>query len=224
MERSLRVPIAITLGGIIIAGAVYISMPKSFSTSTGDPALVRPISVNDHILGNPAAPVVIVVYSDFECTFCKDFNKTLLRQVTAHGGASGKVALVYRHFPLTEIHPHALSHAKAAECIAETAGDIAFWKFAYELFENQPVNPLQYGKLASAIGISGNDFTSCYTNIPALIEERIAADRQNALDIGAEGTPYSLILVAGKPPVVMNGAYPYIAVKQLVDDALQTIE
>jgi 1,4-dihydroxy-6-naphthoate synthase len=44
---------------------------------------------------------------------------------------------------------------------------------------------------------------------------------RRTLDIGAEGTPYSLILVAGKPPVVMNGAYPYIAVKQLIDEALQ---
>ena len=46
------------------------------------------------------------------------------------------------------------------------------------------------------------------------------ADRQNAFDIGAQGTPYSLILVAGKPPVVMAGGYSYDAVKELLKQAL----
>jgi protein-disulfide isomerase len=223
MERSLTIPIAIALGGIIVAGAVYISMPKFSSIGMGNSALVRPISTSDHILGNPTAPVIIVVYSDFECAFCKDFHETLLRIIT-NEGSTGNVALVYREFPLIEIHPNALSHAKAAECIAQVDGNIAFWKFVDALYRKQPVNPLQYGELASRIGISSNDFAICFAGELTTIETRIMADRKNALDMGANGTPYSLILVAGKPPVVMNGGYPYNAVKQLVDEALQSVK
>ena len=223
MERSLTIPIAIALGGIIIAGAIYIGIPKSSSTGPGNPALVRPVSSRDHIVGNPAAPVMIVEYSDFECTFCKDFHETLLH-IISNEGANGKVALVYREFPLAEIHPHALSHARAAECIAEVAGNDAFWKFANLLFKNQPVNPVKYGELASASGVFGNDFATCFASASTTIEARIMADRQNALDMGADGTPYSLILVAGKPPIVMNGGYSYDAVKQLVDEALQNVK
>lgn len=220
MERSLTIPIAIVLGGAIVALAVYVSMPKISPTSTDNSALVRPVSASDHIFGNPAAPVIIVTYSDFDCAYCKDFDETL-RQIVADKGASGKVALVYRQFPLTEIHPNALSHARAAECIAQTAGNAAFWKFANALFKKQPVNRLQYGELASAVGISNNDFATCFASAATTIDARITADRQNALDIGAEGTPYSLILVAGKPTAIMNGGYPYGAVQQLVDEALQ---
>ncbi|MCX6788133.1 MAG: thioredoxin domain-containing protein [Candidatus Kaiserbacteria bacterium] len=220
MKNSLTIPIAIALGGIIIAGALYVSMPKTSRTDTGDSALVRPVSASDHILGNPAAPVLIVEYSDFDCTYCKDFHETL-HQIIANEGASGKVAWVFREFPLSELHPNAVAHARAAECVAKTAGNDAFWKFATTLFKNQPVDPMRYSALASSIGITGDAFAACYASAATSVDARITADRQNAFDIGAEGTPYSLILVKGKTPVIMNGGYPYAAVQELVRQALE---
>ncbi len=219
MRNALTIPLAIVLGGVIIAVAVYISMPKLSSTDAGNAALVRPVEATDHILGNPAAPVMIIEYSDFDCAFCKAFHETL-RQIIANEGANGEVAWVFREFPLSEIHPDALSHARAAECIARVAGNDAFWKFADALFKNQPVDSLRYGELASVAGVSSDAFATCFANASSVVDARIMADRQNALDIGALGTPYSLILVAGKPPIIMNGTYPYGEVKQLVDQAL----
>lgn len=221
MKSSITVPLAIIVGGIIVAIAVYISVPKSAGTDSnvGNPSLVRPVGAADHILGNPAAKVMIVEYSDFDCEFCKHFHETL-HQVIANQGASGQVAWVFREFPLTEIHPNALSHAKAAECVAAVAGNDMFWKFTDSLFKNQPVNPSSYGELASGVGISGDAFATCYASASSTLTARIMADRQNALDMSARGTPYSLILVTGKPPVVMAGGYSYDAVKELVDQAL----
>jgi protein-disulfide isomerase len=224
MKSYLTIPIAIALGGVIVALALYISIPKRVSTSsgTGNPALVRPVGANDHILGNPAAKVMIVEYADFDCEFCKGFDETL-HQIIANAGVNGQVAWVYREFPLTEIHPNALSHAEAAECAAQVAGNDTFWKFADSLFVNQPVDPANYGTLAKAAGISGDAFATCFASASTTLTARIMADRQNALDVGAQGTPYSLIVVAGKPPVVMDGAYSYDATKQLVDQALSQI-
>ena len=204
---------------------MYFSAVKkepSTSSGTGNPALVRPVSTSDHILGNPAAKVMIVEYADFDCEFCKTFDETL-HQIIANEGASGTVAWVYREFPLVEIHPDAMSNARAAECVAETAGNDAFWKFADSLFANQPVDPVRYGALAEAAGVSGTAFATCYSNASTSVDARILADRENALAIGARGTPYSLILVAGKAPVVMDGAYSYNAVKRLVEAALESM-
>jgi protein-disulfide isomerase len=222
MNSSVKIPLAIIAGGIIIAVAVYASMPKRVQTGAGDPALVRPISASDHILGNPAAKVLIVEYCDFDDEFCKSLDDTL-HQVIASEGTNGEVAWVFREFPLTELHPNALAHAKAAECVAQVAGNDAFWKFANLLFANQPVDPANYGTLAKEANIPGEAFATCYSSESAAkpLMEHIAADRQNALDSGAVGTPYSLIVVAGRPPIVMDGAYPYDAVKQLVDQALR---
>lgn len=220
MKSSLTIPLAIVIGGIIVAVAVYASMPKSAPKSTGNPALVRPVGVSDHILGNPAAKVVIIEYSDFDCDYCKSFHETL-HQIIANEGTRGEVAWVYRQFPLTEIHPNAFSHARAAECAAETAGNDSFWNFADALFVNQPADPTRYGELARTADVLGDDtFASCYANPSPDIDARILADRQNALDMGAQGTPYSILLVAGRPPVVMAGGYSYDAVKELVDQAL----
>jgi len=207
------------LGGILIAITVYLSIPKQPAMSSGNPALVRPVDASDHILGNPAAKVMIIEYADFDCEYCVGLN-TALHQIIANEGTNGDVALVYREFPLIEIHPNAMRHAEAAECVAKTAGNDAFWKFMNTLFEHQPVDPLSYGTLAASIGVSGDAFATCFANAATTVDARIQDDRQNAFDIGATGTPYSLIVVTGKPPVVMAGAYPYAAIKQLVDEAL----
>ncbi len=205
----------------MIAIAVYVAMPKKQSPSSDgiNAALVRPVSATDHILGNPAAKVMIVEYSDFDCSYCKTFNDTL-HQIIVDDGTQGQVAWVFREFPLTEIHPNALKHAEAAECAAVVAGNTAFWNFGDTLFSNQPVDPSHYGSYAQSIGINTDAFATCFANAGETVDARIQADRQNALDMGAQGTPYSLILVPGQAPIVMNGGYSYEAVKQLVDQAL----
>ena len=83
--------------------------------------------------GPADAPVTIVVFSDFQCPFCKD-SAALLNQVVASEG--DKVRLVFRHLPLTSIHPWARPAAEAAAC-AQLQGDEAFWGLHDLIFENQ---------------------------------------------------------------------------------------
>ena len=222
MNRTLTIPAAIVAGGIILAIAVYFAFAPSAPvspTGTGDPALVRPVSGNDHIFGNPAAPVKIIEYSDYDCAYCKDFDATL-RQVIATDGANGSVAWVFRNFPLTELHTDAQKTAEAAECAAQAGGNEAYWKFAALLFENQPADPTEFGAYAKAAGVPGQAFASCYADAATLVDARIASDSENALQVGAQGTPYSVIVAPGKTPIVMNGAYSYDAVRALLKDAL----
>lgn len=212
-----RIPIAIVAAGVIIAIAVYMAVPKSNTPSGAHPSLVRPVSSSDHIFGNPAAKVTIVEYSDFDCEFCKTFHQTL-HQVVATEGAD--VAWVFRQFPIKEQHPNAFSHALASECAAVVAGNDGFWKFADALFDHQPVTPADYGTIAKEAGISGSSFATCYASASSTLSARISADRQNALDMGTDGTPYSILIVRGKAPVVLDGPLPYDAVKEYVDQAL----
>ncbi len=222
MKPSYLIPLAIVVGGIIVAIAMYASIAKSPTSGEVNPTLVRSIDSSDHIFGNPAAKVIIVEYSDFDCEYCKTFNDTM-HQIIANEGAKGDIAWVLRQFPLLEIHPNALSHARASECVAQVAGNDTFWKFADALFANQPVDPAQYGSLAKAVGVTGDAFAKCYAGAvgpSSTVEAKILGDRQNALDIGAKGTPFSVILMTGKKPVVMEGGYSYEEVKRLVLEAL----
>ena len=93
--------------------------------------LVQPVGRADHILGPSHAVVTVVEYGDFECPNCKQAApavKLLLQRF------AGRVRFVYRHFPLEEVHPHALHAALAAETAAAQG---KFWPMHDLLFENQ---------------------------------------------------------------------------------------
>lgn len=93
--------------------------------------LVTPVTAIDHTLGPEHAPITVVEYGDFECPTCKQAAPSL-KLLLEH--FAGQVRIVFRHFPLEEIHPHALSAAEAAE-VAAAQGK--FWEMHDLLFANQ---------------------------------------------------------------------------------------
>lgn len=93
--------------------------------------LTVPASAVDHTIGPPSAPVTIVEYGDLECPNCKQAAPAV-KLLLAHFKQS--VRFVYRHFPLEEVHPHALQAAEASEC---AAGQDKFWPMHDVLFDNQ---------------------------------------------------------------------------------------
>ena len=88
-------------------------------------------NASDHLIGPEHAPVVVVEYGDLECPNCKQAApavKLMLARFT------DRVRFVFRHFPLEEVHPHALLAAQAAEA---AGGQGKFWPMHDLLFENQ---------------------------------------------------------------------------------------
>jgi protein-disulfide isomerase len=86
------------------------------------------------ILGNQNAPVALVEFSDYECPFCGAFFKGAEAQIKKEYVDTGKVKLVYRDYPLNQIHPGAQKAAEAARC----AGDQGkYWEFHDAVFSNQ---------------------------------------------------------------------------------------
>jgi len=106
--------------------------PETISMLTYAPTLVAPVTPRDHILGSIDAPVVLVEYGDYECPYCKA-AQPVVKSVLATMGDD--LALVYRHFPLSNIHPLAWKAGEAAE--AAGAQDM-FWEYHDVLFEKQP--------------------------------------------------------------------------------------
>src|SRR3989344_5228401 len=80
------------------------------------PAKIIPVAETDHVQGEPAAPVTIVEFSDFECPYCRRFWNETLSHIIDTYVATGKARLVYKHFPLTSIHSGAQPAEGAAEC------------------------------------------------------------------------------------------------------------
>jgi protein-disulfide isomerase len=76
------------------------------------PRLTVPVSERDHVLGPTTAPVTLVEYGDYECPFCGAAHRSLKQVLGAMGN---DLQFAFRHFPLSQIHPHAYQAAEAAE-------------------------------------------------------------------------------------------------------------
>lgn len=140
--QKLAVPIAIVVAGAMIAVSLFLvnSKPTTAGGQQGTVAAeIRDVEDNDHIKGNPNADIVIVEYSDTECPFCKQYHETLQRIVNEYGG-DGKVAWVYRHFPIPQLHPKAPKEAEALECAAEQGGNDVFWKYTDKVYATTESN------------------------------------------------------------------------------------
>lgn len=232
---ALAIPISIVIGFAMIAGAIYFSglqkagpsgnplpnTPEGVTT----PEAIRAVDQNDHIRGNPNAPIVFVEYSDFDCPFCKRFHEDSMKKLMDEYGATGKVAWVYRHFPLEQLHPNAPRIALASECVAELAGNDGFWKFADLIFgEREITEQTDVTKLAdyaAQAGANEADFTACMTENRHT--DKVEADFADGASAGVQGTPHTFVLFGGQQGVV-NGAQPYDVVKQLTENLLTQLE
>jgi len=93
--------------------------------------LTPPVSDQDHSVGADDAPVTLVEYGDYECSYCGRAH-AVVREVRKAMG--GRLRFVFRHFPLTQVHPHAEHAAEAAESAADQG---KFWPMHDALYEHQ---------------------------------------------------------------------------------------
>jgi protein-disulfide isomerase len=232
------IPAAILIAGAFVAVALYFggSTPTPVAVGTGNnqPAVagqpeptgstdaVRTVTSEDHIKGNPDAPIKIVEYSDFECPFCKRFHDTM-NEVMDKYGDSGEVAWVFRQFPLEQLHPvKAQAVAVASECAAEQGGNDAFWKFTDGYFDvtltnNRTDIETVIPQLAKEAGLDQTAFQTCVES--GKHDDHIAADIANAVETGGRGTPWSVMIGPDGKTYPINGAQPLAAIEQLISIA-----
>ncbi len=223
MKQQVLVPIAIVLAGLMIAGAVFlVKRPTGPSGPTAD--TLRPVDSTDYVLGNPEAPVKLIEYSDLECPFCKEFHNTMHTLMDEYG-SSGKVAWVYRHFPLTNLHPKAAKEAEAAECAGELGGNDAFWRYVDRVYEVTPSNNgldlSQLPQIAEELGLNRANFEQCLSS--GKYAEKVKDSFDEAVAIGGRGTPHTIIMV-GSSAVPLEGAQPLSSMRSAVEAVLAELE
>ena len=171
--------------------------------------LTLPVRTEDHVLGPQNAPVTLVEYGDFECPYCARAHGVLKDLVEDLGP---QLRFVFRHFPLTTIHPHAEDAAAASEAAGDQ-GD--FWEMHDVLFANQKAleieNLLEYGR---ALGLESGRFEETLKNGKHL--SRIKADFQSGVRSGVNGTPTFFINGARH-----NGSYEYPVLVQAIRQAAE---
>jgi protein-disulfide isomerase len=150
--------------------------------SEQDSQLAVPVTHRDHALGPPDAAVTLVEYGDFECPHCGQAYP-VVKEIKVRMGDDLRV--VYRHFPLTEIHPHAELAAESAEA---AGAQREFWEMHDMLFENQdrldPPDILNYARL---LGLDLRRFEQDLT--ARKYADRVRDDFIGGVQSGVHGTP-----------------------------------
>ena len=204
--------VSILIAGVIIAAAIiYVNMHPAAPTIAANNQAAAPAtnvhvaapSAQDHIIGSPNAPVVLIEYSDFQCPFCSMVYPTIKKIVQ---DSNGQIAWVMRNFPLTSIHPNANPAANAAECITAQLGNDAWWKFADDIFANQnSMSDAYYASLAKQYGADMTAYSACVK--ASTYQSKIDAQEAEATTNGGQGTPYTVVYSANGQ-VGVSGAVP----------------
>ncbi len=141
-----------------------------------------PLNPASPLLGNASAKVVIHEFSDFQCPYCERAH-SLAGQI--HQAYGDKVAVYFRHMPLTDKHPQAKPAAMASQC-AHRQGK--FWPMHDKLFTiTNTMSEKGISDAAAASGLDMAKFTECLKD--PTIEKEVTADMDAAQKSGVNGTP-----------------------------------
>ena len=145
-----------------------------------------------------------------------------MKRIMEEYGASGKVAWVYRQLPIDELHTRARNEALATECAADIGGNGKFWEYLDEIFErtnsNDSLDPAELPKIAKDIGLDTKKFDECLGS--KRLAGKVEEDKIDAANVGARGTPYSVIITKDGEKASIKGSQPYDVLKAVIDAAI----
>lgn len=178
--------------------------------ATQEPQYVRydVSSEGAYALGPKDAPITIVEFSDFQCPYCRRWHEQVYQPLLA--AYPGKIRMVYRHLPLTSIHPDAFPAAEAAMCAGEQD---AFWKYHDKLFSSESLGSEIYTQYAQELSLDMTAFGACMAKHK--YQEAIQTDSDFAVDLGIRSTPTFFI-----NGLAIVGAQPLDVFKQVIDKEL----
>jgi protein-disulfide isomerase len=172
------------------------------------PRVTVAVNPDDPSQGKADAPVTVVEFSDFQCPFCLRVMPTLKELRTKYGD---RMRLVWKDFPLTQIHPQAFVAAQAGNCAREQG---KFWEYHDKLFGNQSsLQPDSLKKYAADAGLDTAKFNQCLdsSKYEARVQDALAAGGR----LGISSTP--TVYVNGR---MINGAQPIEVFESVIDEEL----
>lgn len=159
-------------------------------------------------IGPANAPITIIEFSDYQCPFCRRWHDEVYQSLL--NAYPGQIRLVYRHFPLTSIHPDAFPAAEAVMCAGEQD---AYWPFHEKLFSSDALGTAVYTQYAQELGLDMDTFQSCLTE--GRFKEAVQSDLDFAVNLGVRSTPTFFI-----NGLAIVGAQPLNIFQQVIDKEL----
>jgi protein-disulfide isomerase len=172
--------------------------------------------------GAANAPVTMFEYSDFQCPFCSRYFVQTEPAINDNFVRSGQLRVVFRDFPLAELHPNAPAAHHAALCVAEQGSAAKFWEMHDQLFQTQavwanlPDPAAHFAKLAETIGVDLAKYQGCFSKDSK--KAQVDQSLQEGQALGINGTPsFNFVRTGSQDHYLVVGAQPFDAFANMVN-------
>lgn len=199
LSELLEVPVTVSMGGQSDTAVVYVSKTGNFlirgelTDMSADP--FADIRSKLHVGSSPSmgpenAKVTLIEFADFECPSCRQLDLVLRELLPQHP----EVRLVFKHYPLTDIHPWAMTAAIASQC-AYQQSPAAFWKMHDAIFDAQDViSPSNVWDkmldLAAQQGLNLEAYKACMINPETATQVKAMIEEGHAVTVSATPTTF----------------------------------
>lgn len=227
-KKDLLVPGSVIVGAILISISIF-AVGGSFSglktntgsdqnqvgSGAGDSAKNVKVAERKGAISLGTGKVEIVEFSDFQCPYCQRFFNESYKEIKAKYIDTGKVKLVFRHYPLP-FHQNAQKAAEAFECAGKQGQAFAYHDilFAKGQADGTGLNVSDLKQYAKDLGLDQTKFNTCLDSgeTAAIVK----ADLAEGQKIGVSGTP--TFYIDGTPIV---GALPFSNFASVIEEALK---
>jgi protein-disulfide isomerase len=200
--------------GVLVLLALFTSSDEGRAASEAEAILEALERGPGPSKGSPDAPVTLVEFSDFQCTYCRKFWQETLPLIDERYIRTGKVRFVYRHLAL--LGPPSVQAAMAAECAHEQG---KFWSYHDRLFSSVGLFAFTTGNLkryAEELRLDAGQFNACLD--AERPREKVEKETIIGRMIGMTGTP-GFLINGGR----LIGAQPYEVFEEIVEGMLKDI-
>jgi protein-disulfide isomerase len=201
---------------IIILALIVWGLVAAMGKPAGPGLSTAPaVTAADHVIGPANAPVTLIEYGDFQCPACGYYYPLVERLFNE---SSSTMRLVFRHFPIANLHPNAIPAALAAEAASQQG---KFWQMYRELYSDQsdwvdaqdPTS--RFEGYATSIGLNLARFRA--DSASSTLRDFITAQHDDGINIGVSGTPS--FFINGK---AISNPQSYDEFKALIQAAAST--
>jgi len=216
-----KVNVDVGQGDLVQSAEVYLTrdgdlliVGNAYETSGSEEGPIRAefeLDGSELSLGDPNAPVTVIEFSDLQCPFCTRFYESTVKELKTNYVDTGKVYYVYKHFPLS-FHASAQIAGEAVECANEQD---AWYEYHGKIFDVQDGDFTKADLKRWAIGIVSDNATFGECLDSGKYAEKVKADMAEGQSVGVSGTPATFV-----NGILVSGAQPYSAFKELVDSEL----
>ena len=230
------------IGAVIAVACIFFGIMMANMVDTESTQILDEITINEigsikkptfssftdnasPILGDENAPLTLIEFGDYQCTYCKKFFRETVESILINYVETGKVKMLFKDFIVVDGvvgGNDSMNAANAAHCANDQG---MFWQFHSTLYNNWAgegtgwISSEQLNKFANTLELDMNEFSNCVSELKW--KKLVNASHDDAVALGVTATPTFFVIDENRNVLKITGAQHYDVFKEVFDSALE---